>query len=210
MRRAGKKYPLVLYTRMMDRWWPPVLLIGLALGALAWWIYSDLFTRLTEPWKWMALAGAGGLCILAALLMLAMRRSAYVRPYRDHLLVATPFLRMKISYRRIKGTRTATMSVLFPTARMGFLKRDTISPLLPMTAVVLELNAMPMPQSTLRLFLSPFFFIDRTPHIVLLVKKWMAFSTEMDSMRVKGAAPDAVVERKRQSSSSILSQLPRR
>ncbi len=209
MRKAGKKYPLVLYTRMMDRWWPPMFLTGLALGALAWWIYSDLFTRLTAPWKWMALAGAGGLCILASVLMLLFRKSAYVRPYGDHLLVATPFLRMKISYRRIKGTRTATMSTLFPIARMGFLKRDTVSPLLAMTAVILELNALPMPQSALRLFLSPFFFIDRTPHIVLLVKKWMAFSTEMDSMRVKGSAPDAVVERKSRPS-SILSQLPRK
>ncbi len=209
MRRAGKKYPLVLYTRMMDRWWPPLFLMGLALGALAWWLYSDLYTRLVEPWKWMALAGAGGLCILASLLMLAFRNAAYVRPYREHLLVATPFLRMKISYRRIRGTRTATMSVLFPTAKMGFLKRETISPLLPWTAVILELNALPMPRPALALFLSPFFFMDRTPHIVLLVKKWMAFSTEMDSMRVKSSAPDAVVEPKRPPS-SILSQLPRR
>ncbi len=209
MRRAGKKYPLVLYRRMMDRWWPPVFLIGLALGALAWWLYSDLYTRLVEPWKWMVLAGAGGMCILASLLMLAFRNGAYVRPYREHLLVATPFLRMKISYRRIRGTRTATMSVLFPTAKMGFLKRETISPFLPWTAVILELNALPMPRSALALFLSPFFFMDRTPHIVLLVKKWMAFSTEMDSMRVKSSAPEATVEPKRPPS-SILSQLPRR
>ncbi len=207
MRRVGKKYPLVLYTRMMDRWWPPLFLTGLALGALAWWIYTDLFTRLTAPWKWMVLTGAGGLCIFAALLMLVLRRSAYVRPYGDHLLVATPFLRMKISYRRIRGTRTATMATLFPMARMGSLRRDTISPLLAMTAVILELNALPMPRSALRLFLSPFFFIDQTPHIVLLVKKWMAFSTEMDSLRVKGNAPDAVVERQSQPS-SILSRLP--
>jgi hypothetical protein len=199
----------VLYTRMMDRWAPPLLLIGLALGALAWWLYSDLFTRLTSPWKWMALAGAGGLCVLASLLMLILRTSAYVRPYSDHLLVTTPFLRMKISYRRIRGTRTATMSTLFPIGRMGVLKRDTIGPLLPMTAVILELNSLPMPRAALGLFLSPFFFIDQTPHIVLLVKKWMAFSTEMDSMRVKGSAPDAVVERRSQPS-SILSQLPRK
>ncbi len=208
MRRGGKKYPLVLYTRMMDRWWSPVFLIGLAMGALAWWMYSDPYTRLTASWKWMGLAGVAGLCVLAALIMLLFRNSAYVRPYGDHLLVATPFLRMNISYRRIKGTRTATMGVLFPVARMGSLKRDTLSPLLPMTAVIVELNALPMPRSALSLFLSPFFFIDKTPHIVLLVKKWMAFSTELESMRVKGNAPE--VEPERKSQSSILSQLPRR
>src|SRR5512138_1834865 len=205
MPKPGRKYPLVLYTRMMDRWWPPMFLIGLATLALAWWIYSDLFTRLTAPWKWMLLAGAGGLCILASVLMLVMRQAAYVRPYGDHLRVVTPLLQMRISYKRIRHTRTATMATLFPIARMGFLKRDTIGPLLAMTAVILELNALPMPRSLLRFFLSPFFFVDNTPHIVLLVKKWMAFSTELDSMRVPISTP-AITERRSQP--SILSQLP--
>jgi len=208
MAKPGKKYPLVLYTRMMDRWWPPVFLIGLTMLGLAWWIYSDLYTRLTAPWKWMTLAGAGGLCILAALLMLLFRKSAHVRLYGDHLLVATPLLRMKISYKRIRGTRTVTMGMLFSPARMGFLQRDTISPLINMTAVIVDLNALPMPRATLRLFLSPFFFKDQTPHIVLLVKKWMAFSTELDSRRVPISTP-AITERRSQPS-SILSRLPHR
>ena len=208
MPRRGRKYPLLIYTRMMDRWWPAVFGLGLATLALAWWVYSDLYTRLTEPWKWMLLAGAGGLCILAALLMLIVRQAAYVRPNGDHLLVATPLLRMKISYKRIRGTRTATMGVLFPPRKMGLLKRDTLSPLLSMTAVVLELSALPMPRSVLRFFLSPFFFVDNTPHIVLLVRKWMAFSTELDSLRVPISAP-AITERRSQPP-SILSQLPHR
>jgi hypothetical protein len=208
MSKRGRKYPLVIYTRMMDRWWPPVFLIGLAMLALAWWTYSDLYIRLTAPWKWMLLGGAGGLCILASLLMLVLRQAAYVQPRGDHLLLATPFLRMKISYKRIRRTRTATMAVLFPISKMGLLKRDTVSPLLPMTAVILELSAVPMPRSFLRLFLSPFFFVDNAPHIVLLVKKWMAFSAELDSMRVPISTP-AITER-RAPPSSILSRLPRR
>ena len=209
MAKAGRKYPLVIYTRMLDRWRPPLFLIGLATLALAWWLRADAYTRLAEPWKWLAMAGAGGLCVLAALLMLLFRRAAYVRPYRDHLLVATPFLRLKISYRRIRRTSTTAMSVLFPPARMGLLKRDTLSPLLPLTAVVLELNALPMPRPALRLFLSPFFFKekDATPHLVLLVEKWMAFSAEMESMRAQGNGPEAPAPGR---PASLLSQLPRR
>src|SRR5512143_1565010 len=104
MARAGKRYPLLLYTRMMDRWWPPIFLIGLGLLALAWWLYQDLYTRLTQPWQWMTLAGSAGLAILASLLMLALRKSAYVQAFGDHFLVATPFLRMNISYKRIQRT----------------------------------------------------------------------------------------------------------
>jgi len=207
MAKAGKKYPLLLYTRMMDRWWPPVFLIGLALLALAWWLYQDVYTRLTQPWQWMTLAAVGALCVLVSLLMLALRKSAYVRAYGDHFLVATPFLRMNVSYRRIRRTTSASMGSLFPSGRMSFLKRDTIEPLLRLTAVVVELTALPIGRSTLRFFLSPFFFKDETPHIVLLVPNWMAFSTELESLRVSGSAEAPTVRRPE---SSILSQLPRR
>ncbi len=175
--------------------------------ALAWWRYQDLYTRLTVPWQWMMLAGVGGLCILATLLMLLFRKSAYVRAYGDHFLLATPFLRMNVSYRRIMRTSSASMGTLFPTAKMPALKRESIEPLLRYTALVIDLNALPMPRSALRLFLSPFFFKDNTPHLVILVKNWMAFSTELESMRSSGNAPVTV---QRKSQPSILSQLPRK
>jgi hypothetical protein len=156
----------------------------------------------------MALAGAGGLCILAALIMLVLRRSAFVRTYGDHLLVATPLLHMNISYRRIVRTSTASMSVLFPPARMPVLKREAIQPLLHRTAVVIDLKALPMPRSALNLFLSPFFFKDKTPHIVLLVPDWMRFSAELESMRGTGMVAPVVADRK--SPSSILTGLSRK
>ncbi len=207
MAKAGKRHPLLIYTRMMDRWWPPIFLLGLPLLVLAWWRYQDLYTRLTASWQWMSLAAAGGLCLLAALLMLLLRKSAYVRAYGDHFLLATPFLRMNVSYRRILRTSTVSMGALFPTAKMPALKREGIQPLLRRTALVIDLNALPMPRSTLRLFLSPFFFKDNTPHLVILVQNWMAFSTELESMRAVGNAPVTV---QRKSQPSILSKLPRK
>ncbi len=207
MAKAGKKHPLLIYTRMMDRWWPPIFLIGAGMLALAWWRYQDLYVRLTAPLQWMVLGGAGVLAVLASMLMLLLRKSAYVRAYSDHLLLATPLLRMNVSYRRIRRTATASMGMLFPRARMPFLKRETIEPLSNRTAVVVELNALPIPRSTLRLFLSPFFFKDQTPHIVILVSDWMRFSNELESMRSAGDSP-ATMERK--SGPSLLSHLPHR
>ena len=139
--------------------------------------------------------------------ILAIRKSAYVQAFGDHFLVATPLLRMNVSYKRIRRTTSASMAALFPTARMPFLKRDTIEPLLKHTALIVDLNALPIPMSTLRLFLSPFFFKDSTPHIVLLVQNWMAFSSELESLRVSGNAP---VRTERKSQPSILTQLPRK
>ncbi len=207
MARVGKKYPLLIYTRMMDRWWPAIFLLGLAWLGVAWPFYNNLYVRLTEPWRWMTAAGLGGGIILISFVMAAMRSSAYVQPSSDHLRLATPFLRMDVSYRRIRRSTTASMAVLFPPKTMKGLKRETIEPLLKLTAVVIELNAMPLPASTLRLFLSPFFFKDKTPHLVILVRDWMGFSTELESLRVSGNEPAAKGE---QSSQSILARLPKK
>ena len=207
MAKAGKKHTLLIYTRMMDRWWPPLFLIGAATLALAWWRYQDPYLRITASWQWMLLAGAGGLCVFVSLLMWALRKSAHVRVYGDHFVVATPFLRMKVSYRRIMRTSTATMESLFPIRRMPALKREAIQPLLKRTAVLVELNALPMPRSALLLFLSPFLFRDKTPTLVILVPDWMSFSTELDSLRVPVNTP-AITQQNSQP--SILYKLPRR
>ncbi len=209
MARAGRRYPLIIYTRMIDRWWPAVFFIGLGLMALAWPFYSDLYTRLTAAWRWQLPVVLGAGVILVSLIMLLFRKGAFVRPMSDHLVLATPFLHLKISYRRILKTSTASVSQLFPPRSVRGLRRDVIEPFGNHTAVILDLNALPMPASTLRLFLSPFFFKDKTPHLVLLVKDWMRFSTELESMRVSGDAP-APASNRPTGNESILARLPRR
>jgi hypothetical protein len=206
MAKAGRRYPLVIYTRMIDRWWPAIFLIGLALIGLAWPFYSDLYTRLTEPWRWMTLAGLGTAVALISLIMLAMRKSAYVRPFSDHLLLATPFLRMNISYRRIQRTTTVTMATLFPPKSTRGMRRDIIEPIAGMTAVVIDLNSYPISRSILKFFLSPFFFKDKTPHLVILVQNWMGFSTEIESLRTSENQPVY----QRTNNQSILSRLPKK
>ncbi len=198
---------MLLYTRMLDRWWPALFFIGLGILALAWPFYNDLYTRLTEPWRWMALAGLGGAVVGISLLMLLLRRSAYAQPFNDHLLLVTPFMRLRISYRRIQRVYTAATASLFPPRSLHGMRRDILEPLFSETAVVIDLNALPMPMGTLKLFLSPFFFKDRTPHLVILVRDWMGFSTELESLRSGTVAPEPV---RQQSSTSILSDLPRR
>ena len=204
-KRAPKRYPLLIYTRMLDRWWPALLLIGLGMLALAWSFYSDLYVRLTERWRWMTLAGVGVLVVGCALLMLLLRRSAHAQAFSDHLRLVTPFLRLKISYRRILRVNTAALPTLFPPHSLRGFKRDILEPLFGQTAVVIDLHALPMPRATLRLFLSPFFFKDTTPHLVILVKDWMGFSTELESRRTGTAAPEPVRKR---GPTSILSNLP--
>jgi hypothetical protein len=200
MAKGGRRYPLVVYTHMINRWWPAIFTLGLALFALSWALHSWGF----EDWRWLSFTSIGGLCIFLGILLLLTRKSAYVQPFSDHLRLATPFLRLNISYKRFKRASSANMGALFPPQSVSSWRREIIQPLAKMTALVIELTGYPMSQSTLRLFLSPLFFKDKTPHFVILVDDWMRFSAELESMR--SGAVQSAPQKKRDN--SILSRLP--
>ncbi len=61
MAKGGRRYPLVVYTRMMDRWWPAIFALGLALLGLAWAVRSYGY----EEWRWLAFTSIGGLTVKA-------------------------------------------------------------------------------------------------------------------------------------------------
>lgn len=205
MRRARRKYVLLVYRRMLDRWWPVVFLIGLALLAV-WWVSAQGLEPPTELWREDVLLLMLSLFVLVcALILFLMGRMAYVQAHAKHLRLVTPFLPMNISYKRIRRTSSASMQSLFPPSRLTNWQREILEPLAGKTAIVIELTSMPLPQSTLRFFLSPFFFKDKTPHLVILVQDWLNFSTELDSRRTGGDIP----QEKTRSPASILSRLPR-
>jgi hypothetical protein len=201
--KGGRRYPLVIFTHMLSRWWTAVFTLGLALVGLGWAIRSWGF----EQWRWMTFAVLGMFIALTGLFMFLIRKSAYVQPFNDHLRLVTPFLRLNISYKRFKRTNTANMGSLFPPKSVPRSLRDVVEPIAKMTAIVIEVNALPMPRSTLRLFLSPLFFKDKSPHIVILVSDWMRFSAEMDSLRHGGGDVPKVEHRR---DISILSKLPKK
>lgn len=206
MARAGHKYPLIVYRHMLNRWWPAMFAIGLGMFALAYSEYEQPLGRFL-PWRWQLFAGVGGLAILIGIFFLLIRYFAYVRPYPNYLRLVTPFMRINISYKRIKRATTTEMRYLFPWKSMGWWVRDIFSPLANKTALVLELNAYPISPVLLRLFLYRFFFKDKTPHLVILVKDWMRFSSELESMR-SGIDPNPVPQKR--SRDSILSRLPQK
>jgi hypothetical protein len=201
MAKGGRRYPLVVYTHMMNRWWPAIFALGLALLALSWALRSWGF----EDWRWLALTSIGGLNIFLGILLLLLRKSAYVQPFSDHLRLVTPFLRLNISYKRFKRATSANMGALFPPQSVGSWQREIIQPLAKMTVLVVELTGYPKSQSSLRLFLSPLFFKDKTPHFVILVDDWMKFSSELESMRSGGSVSSAPQKKR---DNSILSRLP--
>jgi hypothetical protein len=204
MAKAGRRYPLVIYTRMLDRWWPATLTLALALFAVAWGV-SRTPEGQAQPKLVTATAGLGGLVLVFTLFLFVIRKAAYVQALPTYLRLATPFLRVNISYRRFRGSTTSEMRALFPPKSLSSWRREIIAPLSSMTAIVINLNGYPVSPTMLRLFLSPFFFKDKTPHIIILVKDWLRFTTELDSMRLSGRGE----KKARPRNNSILSRLPR-
>ena len=202
-KKGGRRYPLVIFTHMMSRWWTAVFALGLAMLGLAWGIRNWGF----EQWRWMTFLVLGIFTVIAGLGMWLFRKSAYVQPFTDHLKLVTPFLRLNISYKRFRRTSTATMGSIFPPKSVSKAMQDVVEPIAKMTAIVIEVSALPMSQNALKLFLSPLFFKDKSPHIVILVSDWMRFSAEMDSMRHGGNEVPNVPHRR---DISILSKLPKK
>ena len=206
MARAGHKFPLIVYRHMVSRWWTPMIAIGLGMFALAYSEYIDPVGRLL-PWRWQLFAAIGGLSIFIGVFFWVIRYFAYVQPYPTYLKLVTPFIRINISYKRIKKTTATEMRHLFSYKSMSGWVRDIFSPLANHTAVVIELNGYPISPVLLRLFLSRFFFKDKTPHLVILVKDWMRFSSELESMR---SGIDINPPPQKRSRDSLLSRLPQK
>ncbi len=206
MARAGHKYPLIVYRHMLNCWWPAMITMGLVMFLLAYSAYNEPISQFL-PWRWQVLAVIGALAILVGIFFLTIKQIAYVQPFPTYLKLVTPFLRVNISYKRFKKTTTTEMRYLFPYKSMSWWIRDIFAPLANKTALVVDLNGYPISPSILRLFLSRFFFKDKTPHLVILVKDWMRFSSELESMR---SGIDQNPPAQKQSRNSILARLPQK
>jgi hypothetical protein len=197
MAKGGRKYRLLMYEYMLDRWWPMTLLVALTIflnvGVL-WGVEWYFVNPAENPLPVLPAVGGtvllaiGGICLLFTFFLLLMRKRAYVQPFRDYLQLATPFLRLNISYKRINRTTTAQYFNLFPLKSLSSWRRDLFEPIAGSQVVVIHLTSYPLPRAVIAAFLSPFFFYDKTPHFVLALDDWMGFNLELDSFRVAGKA----------------------
>src|SRR3972149_1283717 len=150
-RKFGKRHRLLIYQRAMDRLWAATLVLGLLVVAIWWW-GGGIFSLLPEPFDTLILAG-GTVLVTLAFLMFLMRSMAYVQAYTDHLRVATPFIRMKVSYRRVRTTHPVEFHQLFPASKANWADRRLLEPFYGKTVLVVELSEFPIRKSILRLFL---------------------------------------------------------
>ena len=178
-RKSGKRHRLLIYQRVMDRLWVPTLVLGLIVIAIWWW-GGSIFPLLPEPFDTLILA-LGAVLVTMAFLMFVMRGMAYVQARPDHLRLVTPFIRLKISYRRVRTAHPVEFHQLFPPSKAGWADKRFLEPFYGKTVIVVELSEFPVSRSVLSLFLPRVMFSTQAKGLVLVVKDWMALSTEMES-----------------------------
>jgi len=187
MSRNGKRHTLILYPLIINRWWKGILIIGIFLFLIAGGlgglpaVYPDMGFLWVEDWRLWVVAATGAIATIFAIFLISIRKRAYVQAFPDHFRIATPFLRLNISYRRVRRSYTAEVQQIFPSNQISRLQREIIRPLAKHNAVLVDMTNFPISRGAMRFFLSPLFFPDKTSKLCLLVPDWLAFSTELDS-----------------------------
>jgi hypothetical protein len=186
---SGRHHRLVLYTYMLNRWWKYTLGIGVVMLVMAAGL-AILPIRLPRYYfLWVpdriiwVVTGVGIYALLLSVFLIGIRNLAYVQPFPSYLMLITPFLRLHISYRRIRKASSVEMQHLFPIGRYKGVQKKLLRSLVNETATVLDMQGWPLPRWVLSLFLSPLFFPDQTSRLALLVPDWMDFSVDMESFR---------------------------
>lgn len=191
MAKGGKKYRLLIYDHMLNRWWPFMFALAIPIliwGGVAFYVSGlpDNPLPILHRDDGLLMLAIGGVALFFAFILSMMAKMAYVQLFANYIKLATPFLRMNISYKRILRSTTTQVSDLFPPQNISGVKREIIAPISGTTAIILFLTSYPISRVVLKLFLSPFFFYDKTPHLVLMLDDWMGFSREFESRRVGG------------------------
>ncbi|MGE5224864.1 MAG: hypothetical protein ACM3PY_20710 [Omnitrophica WOR_2 bacterium] len=180
--RAGRRHTLLFYRRTMDRTWKFTLPVSLLLAAWWYWSGREFVPAIPQPLDSLVFFGAVAGILYTAFLLLA-RNMAYVQARGDHLRLATPFLRLNISYRRIRAVHPVNISEIFTLKKSGWRQRNFLEPFYGKTAVAMELNGYPFSPRLMRIFLSPYMFLQDTTGMLFLVEDWMELSTDIDTRR---------------------------
>lgn len=181
---SGKKQPLLMIRRSLDRLCLATLLFGLLLlgiWAFPWLAGVDYISKGTQS----LLSVSSVVLLTLSMFSLLAGKRAYVQVQPTYLCLVTPLLRLNISFKRLRSAHPALVQQLFPPRDSGWARRAYLRPFYGKTAVVVELKGYPLNPVLLRLFFTRELFSPQNEGLVLLVPDWMAFSTELDTLHGK-------------------------
>jgi extradiol dioxygenase family protein len=108
------------------------------------------------------------------------RLRAYAQCREHELCLRLPLSQLVIPYTEIRTTRPTELHHMFPPEKQRWTQRNFLGPLLGRTVVVVEMERMPLPPSQLRRRTGKYMVSPDGLGIVVPVRDWMRFRTELD------------------------------
>lgn len=172
--KPGQRHPLLLQQRMSEQlFWPCLLIIAVSVALLVW--NPEAFA----PYRHLlmvVLLGTGMILILTFI----YRLRAYAQCREHELCLRLPLSQLVIPYTEIRTTRPTELHHMFPPEKQRWTQRNFLGPLLGRTVVVVEMERMPLPPSQLRRQTGKYMVSPDGLGIVVPVRDWMRFRTELD------------------------------
>ena len=180
---ADKRYPLLLYREWMRPFAFPAFLIALILIALwaavgtGWLPVNGGISRSTQD----LLLGIAALVALGLWLIVALLpRSAFVQCLPDFLLLRVGFLRLIVSYSRVRTSRTVQHGQIHSPSNQSPFRRALAKRLALLQCVEIDLSSYPMAFFLLRALTHPFLFTGKEPGFLFAVEDWMGLGRDLD------------------------------
>jgi hypothetical protein len=173
----GKRHPLLYQKRLNEQvFWPCVGILAVSVVLLVW---NPGELAACRPHLVVILVGAGLVLVLTFLL----RLMAYVQCSDHGLLVHLPFYRLTIPYGQILATRPSELYRMFPPGAQRWTQRSLLRSLFGRTVLVVELDHLPRHRLWLRLWMGRYMLCPDAVGLILPVRDWIAFRTELDEYR---------------------------
>jgi hypothetical protein len=182
-RQRGKRHPLLYHQRLSEQYfWPAVLIVAISGGLLVW------NPGKLEPYR-LVLSVSLACCGMVLVLTLLFRLRAYAVCTAHGLQLQLPFYRLEIPYRDIKDVRPTELFRLFPPREQGWAQRRFLMGILGATVLVIALDELPARTAWLRLWMSKYMLCPDHAGLVIAVRDWIGFRTELDEFRARQRHP---------------------
>jgi hypothetical protein len=122
---------------------------------------------------------------LTLVVTFAFRLTAYAQCRDDGLWLQMPFYHLLLPYGDIKATRPTELARMFPPDKERGAQRFFLEGLWGRTVIIIELDKLPRRRLWLRLWMSKYMLCPEMPGLILAVRDWMAFRSELDEFRFR-------------------------
>jgi hypothetical protein len=180
---SNKRYPLLLYREWIRPLSLPLLAIAVVLAAVWAFTLTGLLPEhmaASVPAQSPLLGTAALAAFLLWLFVLRLPRAAYVQCLSEYFLLQLGFLRLIVSYSRVRTTRSVLHRQIHPPESQPRSRRTLARRMAGRQCVAVELTSYPMAFFLLRALTHPFLFLGEQPGFLFAVEDWMGLDREVE------------------------------